>query len=57
MKILGARNNLAPGYAKAWYAIGECSRCGEAGIAWEWLGDYDPEAAACLTADRPVPRL
>jgi hypothetical protein len=43
-KILGARNNGAEGYANSWYAIGECSRCGEIPIAWEWLGNFDPEA-------------
>jgi hypothetical protein len=43
MKVLGCRNNGAHGYGNAWYAIGECSRCGEQGIDWEWLGDYDPE--------------
>jgi hypothetical protein len=43
VKILGARNNGAYGYANAWYAVGECSRDGEVSIDWEWLGDYDPE--------------
>jgi hypothetical protein len=44
VKILGARSNGQHGYAHSYYAVGECSRHGEVGIDWEWLGDFDPEA-------------
>lgn len=43
VKVVGARNNGQYGYANAWYAVGRCSRCGEVGIDWDWLGDFDPD--------------
>jgi hypothetical protein len=43
VKVRGCRSNGGHGYSHAYYAIGECSRCGEVSINWEWLGDFDPE--------------
>jgi hypothetical protein len=44
VKVKGCRHNGQHGYASSFYAIGECSRCGEVPIAWDWLGDvFDPE--------------